>query len=418
MIVALLIVLLTTPQDSVEKQVAALLEKIRAEEIEAREAAAKEIIALGEPAIDALEKAAAACGDAETAARLKAVATQIRRNALIVKVAPPAKRVTVSASGVPLRDFLKDVCGQAGVEFFCDGAAGDKPVTLEAKDEPFLQVMDRACAARGDIVASIGDGRLRIAPGTHAGEASAYAQGYRLRVRRKVVTETAEGGTVKTSAALYFDLDAQPDHKIRGASMALPRVGAIPGGEIKIQSLSEVSPRMGGWFGAGTMAVVVDGVAVMIEGFDTMDRVCLIKEIPAGLKSLQSMKVGARFRYAVGLKQISVPLTLRGSDRIPDIPYNVHFAGPQQIYFMTTDQSRPTQLEDYVDFDSIVLIGKDGKENKLTPMAGGGVKGRHYMFNTERPIQQSDGPPQLRVQIIDAMDRDVEFELRDIKLRD
>src|SRR5687767_15985788 len=100
MTVALLLVLLATPQDSIEKQVSSLLERLRADEIEAREAAAKEMIALGEPAIDAIEKAAAACADAETAARLKAIAVQVRRNALIVKVAPPAKRVTVSASGV------------------------------------------------------------------------------------------------------------------------------------------------------------------------------------------------------------------------------------------------------------------------------------------------------------------------------
>src|SRR5688572_30600797 len=100
---SLLFVLFLAPQDSIEKQVSTLLERIRAEEIETRETAAKEMIGLGEAALDAIEKAAAACADAETAARLKAIAVQVRRNALIVKVAPPAKRVTVSASGVPLR---------------------------------------------------------------------------------------------------------------------------------------------------------------------------------------------------------------------------------------------------------------------------------------------------------------------------
>jgi hypothetical protein len=410
-----LVFLLCSPQDSLDKQVSLLLDRIRAEEIEAREAALKEMIALGEPAIDAIEKAAAACPDAETAARLKSTVAQIRRNAMIVKVAPPAKRVTVSASGVPLRDFLKDVCAQAGVEYFCDGAVADKPVTIEGRNEPLLQVIDRACAARGDIAVSLAEGKLKFVSGTSAGEASAYAQGYRVRVRRRVVTETAEAGTVKTSVVLYFDLDAQPDHKVRGATLSLPRTAAIPGGDIQIRGM-DTNPRMAGWFGGGGSAIVVDGVAVTVEGVDSLDRICLIKELPAGLKSLTSLKVGARFRYSVGMKQISVNMTMRGSDRFPDVPFNIQYAGPRQIYFIAIDQSRGLALEDFIDIETMVLVGKDGRENKLSSVAGG-MKGRHYLFQTEREIQAGDSP-QLKVQTIDALDREVEFELKDIKLRD
>jgi hypothetical protein len=415
MVVLGLAILLLHPQESFDKQVSLLLDRIRAEEVEAREAALKEMIALGEPAIDAIEKAAAACADAETAARLKSTVTQIRRNAMILKVAPPVKRVTVSASGVPLRDFLKDVCGQAGVEYFCDGAAAEKPVTIEAREEPLLQVIDRACAARGDIAVSSVEGKLKLVSGSSGGGASAYAQGYRVRVKRRVLTETAEAGTVKTSAVLYFDLDAQPDHKVRGATMSLPRTAAISGGDLQIRGL-DANPRMGGWFGAGTSAIVVDGVAVTVEGYDSLDRICLIKEVPAGLKSLASLKVGARFRYSVGMKQISVNMTMRGSDRLPDVPFNIQYAGPQQIYFMAIDQTRGLALEDFIDVETMVLVGKDGRENKLSSVPGG-MKGRHYLFQTERPMASGE-TLQLRVQTIDSLDRDVEFELKDIKLRD
>ncbi|HKS16684.1 MAG TPA: hypothetical protein VJU16_05180 [Planctomycetota bacterium] len=406
------------PQDSLDSKISTLLKRLNSEEIEQREAAAKDLIALAEPAIEPLEKAAGESGDPETVARLKAVVAQIRRNALIVKVAPPVRPVTVSAKDVPLRDFLKDVCGQAGIDFACDAAIGDRTVTLEAKGEPVLQVVDRACAARGDLVPTVAEGRLRVAAGKFAGDAAAYAQGYRLRVRRTVLTETVEAGTTKTSVALYFDLDSQPDQKVRVTTMTLPRSATAPdGGEIAVKGVLGSAMAMGGWMPAGMGAMVVDGVAVMIEPNDALDRICIIKEAPPGLKKLDSLKVSARFRYSVGNKSILVPLSMRNYDKIPDIPFSVHFNG-RQLYFMSPDQGRSgaAALEDFVEVDTMVLIGKDGKESKVAPMRTGSRV--QQMFQTESVTLQATDSPQLRMQVLDAVDRDVEFELKDIRLRD
>jgi hypothetical protein len=416
MMSAMIALLLTAPQDSLEKRLPAILERLRADDIEQREGAAKELITLGESAIETLEKAAGAASDGETAARLKAVVVQIRRNALVLKVAPPAKSVTVSATDVPLREFLKDVCGQAGVDFTCDGATGDRPVTVEAKNEPLLQVVDRACAARGDLVSSIADGRLKIAAGKGAGEATAYAEGYRLRVRKTVLTETIEAGATRTSITLYLELDAQPDQKIRGTAVTLPRAATVPGGgEVAVKGVTDLANRMAGWAGSASGAVVIDGVAVTVEAGESCDRICLIKEVPAGLTKLDSLKIGARFRYSVGLKPITVPLNMRSNDRLPDIPYNVVFTS-QQLYFMPIDASRPVPLEDFIDLETMTLVGKDGKESKLTSMAGGMRRGQYY-YQVATPLQNSDSP-QLRLQVFDAFDRDVEFELKDVRLRD
>jgi hypothetical protein len=78
------------PQDSMEKRVAALLDQLRSDEIERRDAAAKALVALGEPALAFLEKAAAAPSDAEFAARLKLVMQRIWRN---LPPATPADRL-------------------------------------------------------------------------------------------------------------------------------------------------------------------------------------------------------------------------------------------------------------------------------------------------------------------------------------
>jgi hypothetical protein len=412
----MIVLAVAAPQESMEKRVAELLKSLGAEEIERRESAAKDLVGLGEGAIEALEKAAADTADPETASRLKAIVIQIRRNALIAKVAPAVKPIKVSAKDVPLKDFLKDVCAQAGVEYVCDGPASDRPVSVEADGETILQVVDRACASRGDLVATVSEGRIKVAAGTHPGDPTAYSQAFRIRVRKTVVTESTEAGATKTNIALYFELDAQPNQKVRAAMMTPPRAAQIPGGgEIAFKSLQEAGARMGGWLAAGA-ALVVDGVAVTMEGSESLDRICLIKDAPAGLKRLESLKIPARFRYSVGLKTLTMPLTVRAYDKMPDIPYNVHFSG-QQLYFMAADQSRANvPLEDFIDLDSMALIGKDGKEVKVTSMAGG-MRGRQYVYQSEKGFQAND-PPQLRLQIIDAFDREVEFELKDVKLRD
>ncbi len=417
---SLLLTLLVLPQDPLEKRIATILERLRAEEIEHREAAAKDLISLGEPAAAHLEKVAADTADPEVAARLKGVVAQIRRNVLIEKVAPAVKLVTVSAKDVPLYDFLKDVCAQAGVEFHYDGPAGSKTVTVEAKGEPLLQVVDRACAARGDLVPTLADGKLKIAAGKFPGDASAYVKGYRIRVRKTVLSEITESGGSKTNVVLYFDLDAQPDQKVRTAAMTSPRAATVPGGgEIAVKGVADAGARMGAWMGAGAGAIVIDGVAIAYEVSESLDRICFIKEAPAGLKKLESLKVGARYRYSVGLKPVKVPLVMNQYNRLPDIPYQVHFSG-QQLYFMTTDMNRggaAAPLEDFVDIDSISLIGKDGTEVSAKTSAPG-MRGRgQYVFQSEKSFAQTD-PPQLKIQVMDAIDRDVEFELKDIKLRD
>src|SRR5688572_22990320 len=235
----LALILCSTPQDDVEKKVTALLERLRADDIETREAAIKEMIDLGEAAIESIDKAAAGSTEPATIERLNIVATQIRRQAQIRKAAPPVKRVTVSAKDVPLRDFLKDVCGQAGVEYSYDGATGDQPVTVEAKDEPFLSVVDRACESRGDLMTFLADSRLKVIPAKGAADPRAYVDGYRLRVRKTAVTDVHEAGAVKTSIALYFEVDAPPDHQVRGITLTASRTAEIGDSELPVRNLAE-----------------------------------------------------------------------------------------------------------------------------------------------------------------------------------
>ena len=130
-------------------------------------------------------------------------------------------------------------------------------------------------------------------------------------------------------------------------------------------------------------------------------------------------KIGARFRYAIGTKPVTVQLSMTNWDKIPDIPYNAYLSG-SQLHFNNPDQTRPNggaPLEDFLDTEQISLIAKDGTETQVKAASSPGMRGRQYMFQTTAAFQQSN-PPQLRVHVMDTFDRDVEFELKDVKLRD
>lgn len=81
----------TNPQDDLENKVLTLLEKLRSEEIQVRDAAAKELAALGEKARGLLERAALS-QDAEFAARVKAVLKSMRSRKRVA-VPNPADRL-------------------------------------------------------------------------------------------------------------------------------------------------------------------------------------------------------------------------------------------------------------------------------------------------------------------------------------
>jgi len=413
-----LIALFVLPQETLDDRVRALVEKLASDDIAVREAAVGSLVELGEPALALIEKAAAAAADPETGTRLKVVLERIRRNVIVAKAAPPAKLVTVSAKEVPLRDFLKDACGQAGIPFLCEEAVGGRPITLEARGEPILQVVDRACALHGDVLASVVENRLRIVPGKSAASPAAYSGAHRVRLRKSVVTETTDSEGATTSVVLYFDLDAQPDHKFRSALVSGPAAG-VPagGGEASFKSLAGGRHTYAHMMGR-TGVMVVDGVNIGYDVTDAPDRICYLKEAPAGLRRLDSLKVRAKYRYAIGLSPVAVPVPVGRMERIPDTPYSVQLSG-QQLFIMATDRGMgggATPLEDFIEMESLKLVDKDGKEAKLNSM-GGAARGLQYYYQLDRAFRAEDAP-QLKFNVVDAVERDVEFELKDVKLRE
>jgi hypothetical protein len=78
-------------------------------------------------------------------------------------------------------------------------------------------------------------------------------------------------------------------------------------------------------------------------------------------------------------------------------------------------QRSPPPLQDLIDLDSLVVVDGAGKENKLTCQKQGS-RALQYQYQAERDLK--DEEMTLKYSLIDAVDREVEFELRDVKLRD
>jgi len=405
-------------QDVAPDKIAALLEKLGAEDVEEREKASRDLIALGTGALPALEKRFADMVDGEPKARLKAVLERLRRFVRIAEVAPKIRTVTATARDVPLRTLLADLSVQSGVAIECADAVADRPVTIEIKAESAIQAVDRICLARGDLTSTVADGKLKVAAGEPSRAPTAYTEGFRVRLRRKVVLEAGDFAKNRTDIVIHATFDAQPDQKCKGASVVPGAEGVSAAGSIAVRSAAEF--QVGAWIGTGAKNYcTVDDVMVVLEDGDSLELAFVMKDAPAGLKSFDTLKIKSRFRYPVAVVPTTTPLTGRGRQTmIGDLPYFLHMGGRNLYLYAAPRPGQPAvpPLNDLIDLESLTVVDSAGKENKLTMQPVRGARSTQYQFMADRDLVE--GEMSLKYNLYDAFDRDVEFELKDVKLRD
>lgn len=174
------------------------------------------------------------------------------------------------------------------------------------------------------------------------------------------------------------------------------------------------------WINTGTKIVTfVDEVMVILEEDDPLELVLFLKDVPADLKSFGSLRVKARYRFVVGFTPASVALAgARRSATLGDTPYTIHLSG-RTLYLYTSPrpgQRAPPLLPDLIDMDSLVVVDGAGKENKLALQSTKGTRSMQAQFSAEREMK--DEEMTLKYNLLDAVDREVEFELKNVKLRD
>jgi hypothetical protein len=136
--------------DPASEGVAKLIDQLGSPDFRAREAASKELDALGGPALPALQKAAAASGDAEAARRAAELAAKIARRLDNDRAIAPTL-VELNFEDAPLATVLAELQKQSGGKLaFDDASAPGAKVTVKTGGKvPYWDAVVKVCAAAG-----------------------------------------------------------------------------------------------------------------------------------------------------------------------------------------------------------------------------------------------------------------------------
>ncbi len=136
------------------KTIAKLIEQLGSDSFEDREAAQKALAKIGEPALEALEKAAKNT-DAEIRKRAGALAESIGTRVRSAAILTP-REVHLVYKDTPLKAAIADFEKKAGVGFNlidADSKLKDKRITLDTGKVPFWTALEKFCDAAGLVEA-------------------------------------------------------------------------------------------------------------------------------------------------------------------------------------------------------------------------------------------------------------------------
>ncbi len=133
-------------------RIAKLVLRLGSADFDQRETASKELDAIGAPALPALKKAASS-NDVETRRRAEELIARIEKRLETDRLLVPTK-VSLNFRDTPLIDAVGELAKRSGQRIALDGEPAkyaNRTVTLEIKDVPFWQALDRFCEAAGLI---------------------------------------------------------------------------------------------------------------------------------------------------------------------------------------------------------------------------------------------------------------------------
>jgi hypothetical protein len=146
---ASLVLLLAPPQD-VERQVEELVTRLKDDDLEARDRAAQELLALGSKALPALRRRAEAA-EGELKARLGAAVKEIERRERLRGVLGAPSKITLKADAMPLKEAAAAIAKQSGIKVQAGADVADRAVTVDLAGVPVYEALDRLCRAQGAV---------------------------------------------------------------------------------------------------------------------------------------------------------------------------------------------------------------------------------------------------------------------------
>jgi len=134
-----------TPEQLKEAQ--ELIRKLGDTNYAVREDATKKLLAMGMGVMEVLKQVQEETEDAEVQARCRLVMMTLIEQAELAPLEP--LRVTVDMKDVSLAEVLKELARQSGNREIDAAGLGDRKVTLQVKDVPYWQAVDKLCENAG-----------------------------------------------------------------------------------------------------------------------------------------------------------------------------------------------------------------------------------------------------------------------------
>jgi hypothetical protein len=159
----------------VPPEIRAFIARLGADDFRAREDAGKALLAMGERTLPALKAARGTVTDPEARRRVEELIRRIRTERLTTP-----RRVTLRGVDLPLNDVVAEIARQSGYPIQSAGTA-NPTLTLDLAGVPFLEAVDRVCAAAGLSVRQPTDapGRLTLSASDTHDPHAAYAGPFR-----------------------------------------------------------------------------------------------------------------------------------------------------------------------------------------------------------------------------------------------
>jgi len=136
---------------SQEKAVARLVEKLSNDEIEIRDGARRDLLALGAKVLPLL-RSRAGTSELEIRERLLGVIREIERAERMNFFLREPRRIRLKAERRPIGDILKELAKQSETPVTLEGVPPEEPVTVEIDDRPFFEALQEICLAHGGIL--------------------------------------------------------------------------------------------------------------------------------------------------------------------------------------------------------------------------------------------------------------------------
>jgi hypothetical protein len=420
-----------------------LIQKLDDDSFEIREQAEKDLVAVGEPALPLLKKAAEESEKRKEQGELRVRAASALRSIEFAvrsrQVYVDPKLVTLRRTGAELAGILVELENQTGVKFDASSIDTKEPVTVEALKAPLFKVLDDLCRGQEGRTYEYREEGVKFQKERHPPFPTAYEGPFRIRIVKLKQERSTDFKAKVAQVQLSLDADWQkylsPSKKY---DLEIKKATDDKGGSLEVHRGEDADDGNAGMIVGGGRIVMRR--AVMMAGMagvaDSAAQPWTLKGLSSGATRLSIAGV-ARFSFPLDKTDVTFDKPAAGDSREAGeytIALKSLVAGRLWSVTFTRSKGRPDagpeDIENRLDRESLVAIDEDGNEHKgqLLPthatvqvfVGGGGAvpEGTPLAtFQAMFPTLRNRAPKEIRFKFVgQAFLKSVPFTLENVEL--